>query len=82
MERHPGRPEAVIVAALRSPLVRGRRDGAFAGLHPVDLLAQVLDGLVTSSGIDPAEIDDVIAGATAANSCAGRFSVRFPESLT
>jgi acetyl-CoA acyltransferase len=54
--------EAVIIGAVRSPLVRGRRDGAFAGLHPVDLLAQVLDGLVTRTGIDPAEIDDVIAG--------------------
>ena len=62
MDQHPGQAEAVIVAALRSPLVRGRRDGAFAELHPVDLLAQVLAGLVTSAGVDPAEIDDVIAG--------------------
>jgi acetyl-CoA acyltransferase len=54
--------EALIVEAVRSPLVRGRADGLFSGLHPVELLAQVLRGLVDSTGIDPAAVDDVIGG--------------------
>ncbi|AXI76292.1 thiolase family protein [Peterkaempfera bronchialis] len=61
MTAHPAH-DAVIVGAVRSPLVRGRADGAFAGLHPVDLLAQVLRGLVDTVGVDPAEVDDVIGG--------------------
>ncbi|KIF66828.1 acetyl-CoA acetyltransferase [Streptomyces sp. AcH 505] len=54
--------EAVIVGAVRSPLVRGRANGAFAGLHPVELLAQVIGGLVDTLGVDPAHVDDVIGG--------------------
>ncbi len=53
-------PEAVVVAALRSPV--GRRNGALAGVHPVDLSADVLTALVSRTGIDPAEIDDVVWG--------------------
>jgi len=53
---------AVIVDVVRSPFARGREDGALAGLHPVDLLAQVLQGLVARTGIDPALVEDVITG--------------------
>ncbi len=52
--------EAVIVDAVRTPI--GRRDGALKGWHPVDLLAHTLKALVQRTGIDPALIDDVIAG--------------------
>lgn len=52
--------EAVIVSAVRSPV--GRRGGVFADLHPVELGAQVLQGLVGGVGVDPAHIDDVIWG--------------------
>jgi acetyl-CoA C-acetyltransferase len=52
--------EAFIVAALRT--AGGRRNGRLAGWHPVDLAAQILDGLVDKSGIDPAAVDDVIMG--------------------
>ena len=31
-------------------------------MHPVDLLAKTLEGLVTRTGIDPGAVDDVIAG--------------------
>ena len=51
---------AVIVGAVRSPL--GKRAGALASLHPADLSAQVLNGLVAGSGIDPGMVDDVIWG--------------------
>jgi acetyl-CoA acyltransferase len=54
--------EAVIIGAVRSPLIRGRADGAFANLHSVELLAQVLKGLIERTGVDPALIDDVIGG--------------------
>jgi acetyl-CoA acyltransferase len=53
---------AVIVDVVRSPFGRGREDGALAGLHPVDLLAQVLQGLMTRTGVDPALVEDVITG--------------------
>ena len=53
---------AVIIEVVRSPFGRGREDGALAGIHPVDLYAQVLQGLVKRTGIDPALIEDVITG--------------------
>jgi acetyl-CoA acetyltransferase family protein len=53
---------AVIVDILRSPFGRARPDGALAGLHPVDLLAQVLQALVQRTGVDPGRIEDFISG--------------------
>ncbi|WP_280295729.1 thiolase family protein [Nocardia abscessus] len=52
--------EAVIIEAVRTP--HGRRNGTLAGWHPVDLLAETLTALVDRTGIDPAIVDDVIAG--------------------
>src|ERR1700692_2994849 len=52
--------EAVIVEAVRSPV--GKRNGGLSGVHPADLSAQVLNGLVDKTGIDPAIVDDVIWG--------------------
>lgn len=51
---------AYIVAAART--AGGRRKGALAGLHPADLGAVILNGLLDRSGVDPAAIDDVIMG--------------------
>ena len=53
---------AVIIEVVRSPFGRGREDGALAGLHPVDLYAQVLQGLVKRTHLDPTLIEDVITG--------------------
>ena len=53
---------AVIIDAVRSPMGKGKASGALAGLHPVELLAQVLTGLVERNGIDPAAVDDVLVG--------------------
>jgi acetyl-CoA acetyltransferase family protein len=53
---------AVIIDVVRSPFGRGREDGALSGLHPVDLYAQVLAGLVARTGVDPTLIEDVITG--------------------
>jgi len=52
--------EAVIVDAIRTPI--GRRDGGLKGWHPVDLLGRTLKTLVQRSKLDPAMVDDVIAG--------------------
>jgi len=77
---------AVIVDAVRTPL--GRREGLLKGWHPVDLLGFTLRGLVERNKLDPAQIDDVIAGCVmqvgeqAAN--VGRNAVLaagFPESV-
>ena len=51
---------AYIVSAVRT--AGGRRNGRLAGWHPVDLAAQVLDAIVDRSGVDPAQVDDVILG--------------------
>jgi acetyl-CoA C-acetyltransferase/3-oxo-5,6-didehydrosuberyl-CoA/3-oxoadipyl-CoA thiolase len=58
----PGRPlkEAWIVEALRTPF--GRYGGALAGVRPDDLAATVLEAVVARSGINAADIDDVILG--------------------
>src|SRR3954453_15410595 len=52
--------EAVIVDAVRTPV--GKRDGQLKGWHPVDLLAETLKALVLRNKIDPAIVEDVIAG--------------------
>src|SRR4051812_37351890 len=68
MTRWVGRPhlrekpmrDAVIVDAVRTPV--GRRGGALAGAHPVDLSAVVLRALAARVGLDPALVDDVVWG--------------------
>jgi len=52
--------DAVIVAAVRTAV--GKRNGGLSGVHPVDLSAHVLQALAERSGIDPADVDDVIWG--------------------
>ena len=54
--------EAVIVDAIRTPLGRGKKNGALAGWHAVDLASEPLRALVARTGIDPALIEDVIMG--------------------
>ena len=58
----PGRPlkEAWIVEALRTPF--GRYGGVLSGVRPDDLAATVLEAVVARSGINAADIDDVILG--------------------
>jgi acetyl-CoA acyltransferase len=51
---------AVIVEAVRT--ATGKRNGGLSGIHPVDLSAHALRGLVERTGIDPALVDDVIWG--------------------
>lgn len=60
-------PAAVVVDAVRSPMGRGKPGGALSGLHPVDLLAQVLQALAQRSDLDPATVDDVLVGCVGQN---------------
>ncbi|MCI2418120.1 acetyl-CoA C-acetyltransferase [Saccharopolyspora sp. K220] len=52
--------EAYIIDAVRTPV--GKRGGGLSGIHPADLSAHVLRNLVARTGIDPAEVDDVVWG--------------------
>jgi acetyl-CoA C-acetyltransferase len=52
--------EAYIVGAVRTPV--GKRNGGLSSVHPADLAAHVLSELVTRTGVDPAEVEDVIMG--------------------
>ena len=52
--------EAVIVEAVRTAI--GRRGGKLSPVRPDDLLALTLRELVNRAGVDPAQVDDVIAG--------------------
>jgi len=54
--------EAVIVDAVRTPLGRGKQTGSLHGWHPVDLAAHTLRALIERTGVDPAQVEDVIMG--------------------
>lgn len=54
--------DAYLVDIVRSPFAKGRAGGGLSAMHPVDLLAQVLQALIARTGIDSAQVDDVIAG--------------------
>jgi acetyl-CoA C-acetyltransferase len=52
--------DVVIVEAVRSPL--GRRNGGLSTVHPADLLGHAYTALLERSGIDPAEVGQIVAG--------------------
>ena len=52
--------DVVVVEAVRSPV--GRRKGGLSGMHAADLLGEVQRAVVERSGIDPAEIGQVVGG--------------------
>ncbi|MCW2887253.1 MAG: acetyl-CoA acyltransferase [Streptosporangiaceae bacterium] len=53
---------AVIVDVVRLASGKGKPGGALARTHPVELLRHVLCELVRRNDLDPAQVDDVIAG--------------------
>jgi acetyl-CoA acyltransferase len=55
--------DAVIVGGVRTPVGKGKASGALHGVLPADLLAHSLRELVTRTGVEPVEVEDVIAGA-------------------
>ncbi|MFD5492995.1 thiolase family protein [Streptomyces sp. NPDC127091] len=54
--------DAVIVDAVRTPAGKGKPGGQLSGVHPTELLSEVLRVLVGRNDLDPALVDDVIAG--------------------
>jgi acetyl-CoA acyltransferase len=55
--------EVVIVEAVRTPVGRGHKEkGYYKDTHPADLLGASYAEIVRRTGIDPEEVEDVIAG--------------------
>jgi len=50
----------VIVDAVRTPI--GKRNGGLSTLHPAEVLATVQKAVIDRTGIDPAEIEQVVGG--------------------
>jgi acetyl-CoA acyltransferase len=62
MSTQQGR-EVVIVEAVRTPVGRGHPEkGYYKDTHPNDLLGKTYTEVLARSGVDPAEVEDVIAG--------------------
>jgi 3-oxoadipyl-CoA thiolase len=60
MNAHPGLREVVIAGYVRTAI--GRYGGALASVRPDTLLAHAIKALLERTSIDPADVDDVIAG--------------------
>lgn len=54
--------EAYIYDAVRSPRGKGKPDGALHEITPIDLASQVLRSVPERTGINTADVDDVILG--------------------
>jgi acetyl-CoA acyltransferase len=62
MNAQQGR-EVVIVEAVRTPIGRGHPEkGYYRDTHPNELLGTCFTEVVQRAGIDPAEVEDVVAG--------------------
>jgi acetyl-CoA acyltransferase len=62
MRQQEGR-EVVIVEAVRTPIGRGHKEkGYYKDTHPNTLLAKVYTEVIDRAGIEPAVVEDVIAG--------------------
>ena len=62
MRQAEGR-EVVIVEAVRTPIGRGHKEkGYYKDTHPNTLLGKTYSEVIARSGIDPSEVEDVVAG--------------------
>src|SRR5690349_1421684 len=58
-----GGREVVIVEAVRTPIGRGHEEkGYYKDVHPSNLLAKTYSELISRTGIEASEVEDVIAG--------------------
>jgi acetyl-CoA acyltransferase len=53
-------PDALIIDAVRSPI--GKKNGTLSSVRGDELAAQVLNGLLARTGVDPGQIEDVQLG--------------------
>ncbi len=58
--------DVFIVDAIRTPIGRGKQDGALHGIHPVDLLAKTLNTLVQRAGVEACDVEDIVTGCVTA----------------
>lgn len=79
--------DVVIVAAFRTPICRAKR-GGFKDTFPEDLLAPVLKAVVDSTGLNPAEVGDIVVGTVLAPGSqravecrAASFYAGFPDTV-
>src|SRR5262245_39178262 len=64
-EGFPAMKQAVVVDCVRTPIGRAHKEkGVFREVRSDDLAATVVKSLVERTGIDPAEIEDVVMGNT------------------
>ncbi len=54
--------DVFIVDAVRTPIGRGKDDGALHNIHPVDLLASTLNALVERAKVEKSQVEDVVTG--------------------
>jgi acetyl-CoA acyltransferase len=80
--------DVFIVDAVRTPIGRGKDDGAHHATHPVDLLAKTLSALMERAGVAKGEVEDIIAGCVTVHgeqgTCIGRMAglkARFPDEV-
>jgi acetyl-CoA C-acetyltransferase len=66
--------DAYVFAGIRTPF--GRHAGSLAAVRPDDLAAEVIRHLVTSSGVEPERIEDVLLGCAAQTGEDGRNVAR------
>jgi len=57
---------AYIYDAVRTPRGKGKQDGSLHRVKPVRLLAGLLTALASRNRLDPADVDDVVAGCASA----------------
>ncbi len=58
-----GGREVVIVEAVRTPIGRGHEEkGYYKDVHPSTLLAKAYSEVIERAGIEPSEVEDVVAG--------------------
>ena len=71
--------EAWIIDAVRTPRGRGKKEGALAGVHPQELMAQVLNALKDRNNLNLPDVEDVVLGCVTAFGdqamCIARMSV-------
>jgi len=61
--RKPEGREVVIVEAVRTPIGRGHKEkGYYRDTHPNALLGKCYGEVIARAGIEPAEVEDVVAG--------------------
>jgi acetyl-CoA C-acetyltransferase len=69
----------LIVDGVRTPRGEGKPSGALHGIHPQELLAQILNALRERVGFDARHVDDVVVGNGSNegdhSACIGRLSV-------